>query len=125
MTIGKSLITRYWNQTVPTTYESQGLLRILITENNFRPFCKNRFTLIDAHVACTSSGFPGALTIVDGAIYGHQIVTTSGVVDLNCTGTELSLRECPQFKLHLIEDCTSVVGVICKRKHQFLYTLIH
>lgn len=100
----------------PNGDKHQGLLRVLVAENSLKTFCKDRFTIIDAHVACTSKGYAGALKIVDGTIFENYNVTT-GVVDLKCSGVELSLRDCPQFNLHLMDNCVTTVGVICNGKY--------
>ena len=83
--------------------------------------CDNNFDIMDAHVACRQFGY------LEAESYSPHYGRGSGPIwldNLNCTGKEESLFDCPRGIG--LSDCTHEddVGVICQGMFNQLVCLI-
>ncbi|RDD45649.1 Deleted in malignant brain tumors 1 protein [Trichoplax sp. H2] len=60
----------------------------------WRPICSTYFSLLDAHVVCQQAGFAGATSFTTGTAFGIP-PTSSGMINMKCTGYESSIFDCP------------------------------
>lgn len=127
LSIGQVIITNDLDSSTPNGNRHQGFIRMMVADNGLKPFCDDGFTMVNAHVACTSKGYAGALALAEGTIFGNYNITrhTIGIKGLLCTGSELSLSECPPDPVytHPIGRCFRVAGLVCSSK-QANFTII-
>lgn len=93
--------------------ELEGRLEVFVN-GAWSTVCDKTFDFREASVACRQLGLAGAVRAVKNtAVYGRG----SGVIwsnDLNCTGRESSLFDCPNGPGRLRCYHNSDVGVVCK-----------
>ena len=93
--------------------ELKGRLEVFVN-GAWNTICDRNFDFREASVACRQLGFSGAVKAVKNVVFGSG----TGPIfsnDLNCTGREINLLECPKTtregrRCYHIND----VGVVCK-----------
>ena len=77
-------------------WEAQGLVAIYNKEfNRYEFICDEGWDLNDAHVICRMMGFPGASDASVRSQYGLPYLETAAMSNVQCTGTENSIFDCP------------------------------
>ena len=62
---------------------------------DYEIICDEGWDLNDAHVICRMLGFPGALDAAVRSQYGIPYVTDAILSNVQCTGNEESIFDCP------------------------------
>jgi len=102
---------------------SYGLVEVLATDGNWGGVCDDYFDIHDANVICRMFGFPGAeFAYNNDNGLATNVFGTSALVagssfaldDLQCTGTESSIRDC-NANAEWSEDCSisEAAGLKC------------
>ena len=90
--------------------------------------CHDSWDIQDANVVCISIGFPRAAAALGGAAFGQG---TGAVLldDVNCTGTESAIFDCPHGGLRIHNcDHSHDAGVRCEhsgKMRQILKEMYH
>ena len=75
---------------------AQGIVQVYNEDLNRNEFiCDEGWDINDAHVVCRMLGFPGALDASVRSQYGVPYFKNAAVSNVQCTGTENSILDCP------------------------------
>ncbi|RDD38528.1 Deleted in malignant brain tumors 1 protein [Trichoplax sp. H2] len=106
---GSSLII---NGSINSNAINFGRIDVVIGRSEIVPLCSNKFTINDAHVICQHAGYAGAVSKIDGSIFGKDKVKY-GLANMKCTGFEKSLSQCSGYNSYVTNCNNSYAGVIC------------
>ena len=88
---------------------------------NGMPVCDDGWGIDDAWVVCKQLGFPSVVSATSNSKFG-QVPSSFRMDDVECTGEESSLLECPHNRDH---NCGSSegAGVICSLNFTGIYSI--
>ena len=100
----------------------QGRIEVL-HRGEWGTVCDDNFDIDDAHVACKQMGFGGAKSIKK--FNPGKSSSPIHLDDLECTGKERSLFECPHSRIGVNNcDHNEDVGVVCTGKCQQIIDIL-
>ena len=101
---------------------AQGVVEIYNEQSDrYEYICDEGWDINDANVMCRMLGFPGALDAVVRSQYGIPYIYHAAMTNVQCTGTEDSIFDCPSDPNPSCDRSRSA-GVHCLGKYvQFLY----
>ena len=104
---------------------AQGVVGIYNEQSDqYEYICDEGWDINDAHVLCRMLGFPGALDASVRSQYGIPYVEQAAMTNVQCTGTEDSIFDCPSDPNPSCDRSRSA-GVRCLGNYVlFLYRII-
>lgn len=85
----------------------------MYVDGNWVTVCADGFDENDAQVVCRELGFGNSKTLVPGA-FGSKYYTNS-ILNLNCTGTEATVKECKFEEGTCAQRSYNYASVICSK----------
>lgn len=85
----------------------------MYVRGNWVTVCADGFDESDAQVVCRELGFGNSKTLVPGA-FGSKYYTNS-ILNLNCTGTEATIKECTFEEGTCHQRSYNYASVICSK----------
>ena len=86
----------YYQTSTRRSWGAQGIVQVYnedLYRNEF--ICDEGWDINDAHVVCRMLGFPGALDASVRSQYGLPSYENAAMSNVQCTGTENSIFDCP------------------------------
>ena len=93
--------------------------RVEVLKNNiWGTVCDDGWDMKDANVVCRELGFGAARKAVPASYFGSRSYGSIHFDEVQCTGNEASLKDCPHQTVH---DCTHLedAGVVCMGQSKF------